>query len=494
MSRATITPIQAMHARATTAISIQDDDADGSIAPAILPYMPRTARYADGWWQYDAARGCYAELTTEAFTRCVRQLLRRVEVGGKPITVRSSLVEEILASLKAHVEVVPDDAPLPHPFARYAGPDPRKVAIVANGILDLSTRSLHPLTDDLFAVSASVATYAPGARCPRWLRFLVETFQGEKGQIDLLRQIIGWIVSTDTSRHAIPLLIGFPRSGKGTIQRVLASLLDRANGRNVCSPSLARLAKEGFALAPLMSARLAMISDLRLGRHTDQAAVVSVLLRISGGDQVSVDRKHRDERQITLGTRLFVVSNEAPMLHDDGGALAGRWRALHTRADFEGHEDLQLGAKLAAELSGILNWALDGYDDLQRRGWVKPRTTEDLRDMLERTGSAVKAFVRDRCVLAAGKQISAEDLMTGWRAWCWSVGRREPGTEMQLGRALNAVCGNRVRARRASDKDEAGKRSRPTVYEGIDLIERIPAVGATPGVEPNFDDKPEVTK
>ena len=110
------------------------------------------------------------------------------------------------------------------------------------------------------------------------------------------------------------------RSGKGTIARVLRSLLGPAN---VCGPTLASLAVN-FGLWPLVGKSLAIVSDARLGGSTDSQVVVERLLSISGEDALTIDRKNLEPITVKLPTRLMIFSNELPRLGDSSGALAGQ--------------------------------------------------------------------------------------------------------------------------------------------------------------------------
>jgi putative DNA primase/helicase len=102
-----------------------------------------------------------------------------------------------------------------------------------------------------------------------------------------------------------------------------------------------------FGLAPLIGKPLAVFSDARFAGR-DASIVVERLLSISGEDNLTVNRKYRDQWTGKLPTRLHVISNELPKLGDASTAI----------------EDVSLEPALHAELAGILNWALGGLQRL----------------------------------------------------------------------------------------------------------------------------------
>ena len=65
-----------------------------------------------------------------------------------------------------------------------------------------------------------------------------------------------------------------------------------------------------------------------IGYKTDMAAVAEDLLRISGEDGVTVDRKFKSHWTGRLPVRFFIVSNEIPKLPDGSAVLAKSWSRL----------------------------------------------------------------------------------------------------------------------------------------------------------------------
>lgn len=91
-------------------------------------------------------------------------------------------------------------------------------------------------------------------------------------------------------------------------------------------------------------------------------------------------------------------------------------------------------------MPGILNWALDGRDRLYARGrFVQPESSTELIQQFEDLGSPIGAFVRERCELGAGFEVSQQDLFGAWKGWCQDTGREKPGTVQTFGRNVRAA-------------------------------------------------------
>ena len=262
--------------------------------------------------------------------------------------------------------------------------------------------------------------------------------------------------------HKILLIVGPTRAGKGVIARTLGSLIGPAN---VAGPTLGSLQGD-FGLAPLIGKPLAVVADARLGGR-DSGTVVERLLSVSGEDTLTVNIKYREQWTGKLPTRFLILSNELPRLGDASAAIAGRFITLLLTESWLGREDRDLEPDLHQELTGILNWALDGLARLAEQGrFTRPKSTDDALTTLQDLASPVGAFLREHCETGADHEIAIDELWVAWRRWAEENGHGKGGTRQLFGRNLRAsVPGVRV-AQRGTDEE------RYRVYEGVRLRPR----------------------
>ncbi len=289
--------------------------------------------------------------------------------------------------------------------------------------------------------------------------------------IATLQEIFGYLLTADTNQQKAFALIGPKRSGKGTIGRVLHRLIGL---HNCCSPTLADLG-EIFGREPLIGKSLAIISDARLSGRADQQVIVERLLSITGEDSTTIGRKFKQAWTGTLSSRFFLISNELPRLADASGALTGRFILLMLTISFYGREDHALTSKLLTELPGILNWALDGWAELRKRGYFKqPESAKTEVEQLEDLASPIGAFLRDRCEIDPAFSADVTDVFNAWNLWCATQGLKHPGTVQSFGRDLHAA----VPELKISQSREDGERIR--VYRGLKLTEHTSELRARP--------------
>jgi putative DNA primase/helicase len=413
------------------------------------------------------AGGCWVE-AEEAAIRA--WLYRQVEhatyehpkYGPMPWAPTRHKIADLTDALRAVTHL--DEHVNPPAWLDDAVSDPPAGELVAmgNGLLHVRTRKLHPHTPQLFNRVAVPFDYDPNASEPaRWVKFLKDLWPEDPDPAAALAEFFGYVLSGETRLHKILLAVGPTRSGKGTIARVLGALVGAGN---VAGPTLASLGTN-FGLAPLIGKPLAVISDARLG-GPNVHVVVERLLSVSGQDRLTVDRKYREPWTGTLGTRLFVISNELPRFGDASGAIANRFIVLVATRSWLGAEDPGLTDQLLAELPGILGWALDGLERLQRNGhFTEPASSTDAVIALQDLASPVSAFVRDRCTVGTAHEVLVDELYAAWKSWCEEHGRSRPGSAQMFGRDLRAALPG---VRMVRPRVEEGRERR---YVGVRLAE-----------------------
>ena len=374
---------------------------------------------------------------------------RKVNDVMDALRAAANLPNTTVAPMWSVDEHVPD---LTHP--------PDQILACGNGLLHLPTLELQPHTPLFFSHNALDFDYDPaaGAAPPNWLNFLSSLWPTDQAAIETLQEIFGYLLTTNRSQQKIFMIVGPKRSGKGTIARVLAALLGQAN---VCAPTLTSLTHR-FGLEPLIGILLAIIADARLGGRSDQAAIAERLLSISGEDAVTIDRKYHHAWTSILPTRFLILTNELPRIADASGALASRYIILTLTKSFYGKEDHGLIHRLLTELPAILNWAVEGWIRLRERGhFLQPASSDEAVQVVEDLASPISAFVRDRCTVEAGKEVSCDALFIAWQAWCEAQGRK-PSGKSSFGRDLKAALpGIRIM-----------QHQRVRFYEGLHLEDR----------------------
>ena len=421
-------------------------------------------RHRGSFWRYRGT--CYRQADDEELRAAIWRFLersRKLDSKGRPQPFKptQARVSDVLDALKALAALDTSVAPPAWLYGAEGHPAPQELLPVANGLLHLASHKLLRPTPAFFALNASDIAFDPTVAPPqRWVAFLSELFGDDQQALETLQEWFGYCLTTDTSQQKIMLMVGPPRSGKGTIARILKAIIGPAS---VAGPTLTSLTLN-FGLEPLIGKPLAIISDARLGSRSDHAAIAERLLSISGEDALTIDRKFRPAWHGTLPTKFMLLTNELPGLADSSGALVGRFVVLQLTESFYGREDPGLTSALRAELPGILCWALEGYRRIHQRGhFVQPASAFEAVENLEVLAAPIKGFANEYCVVGPMHQVAVDDLWSAWLQWCEANGRRNPGTKSWFGRDLSSAFPN-IRRRQPRDRD-----TRRPMYHGVGL-------------------------
>ncbi|UTV81825.1 phage/plasmid primase, P4 family [Acidithiobacillus sp. YTS05] len=431
---------------------------------------PHLLLYNDDWLDYSGA--AYVELEDDTVRKYVYEFLERAkrpptekqrEAGqlvGDDFRPNPAAVSGVIDGLRA-IAHRPRDSFVPPCWLEGEGPPAEEVMACRNGLLHLPTGELLEPSPRFFTRSALAFDYDAHAPTPeRWLAFLKSLWPEEPEAIDLLQEIFGYVLIPDTSLQKIFLIVGPTRSGKGTIARVLKELVGPSN---VCAPSLGDFG-ENFGLEPLLGKQLATLSDVRLDRAARLAAIAETLLRISGEDTVTVNRKHKSAWTGVLPVRFLLLSNLMPRFSDASPALANRFVPLLMEQSFLGKEDPDLTTKLLAELPGILNWAIEGWRRLRERGRfdLPPSSIEATQELVE-LAAPVATFLREECELDPNAEVPKAEAFGRWRSWCDRNGSL-PGALNSFSAQLYAATSAKVRSKKGRRGEE-----RMMLFSGLRL-------------------------
>ena len=237
---------------------------------------------------------------------------------------------------------------------------------LANGTLDLNTYTFRPHDRGDLLTHCQPYRYDPAATCPRWAQFVGEVLVKEDGHTPdndlalLFQEAVGYSLTTETRHEAMFWLSGSGANGKSTAIGLIHALL----GSLAKSFDLEALARPDapYYLAGLGGARVIFSTESKKGQH----AADEFLKRLASGEQIDARPIHGKPITIKPVAKVWWALNNKPSVRDTSDGFWRRLRLLPFNGKFEeGRKDLELPDKLAAELPGILNWALVGLQRLR---------------------------------------------------------------------------------------------------------------------------------
>lgn len=273
----------------------------------------------------------------------------------------------------------------------------RYLLAVKNGVLDIRTRELKPFSAEFYIFNALPVTYDPKAECPRFDKFLSEVVPSETDR-NVLQEHGGYSLLKDNRFQKALMLTGKKQNGKSTFLHVLESMLGKGNVSAVPLQILSN-SEFRFYTSQLYGKMANICADLPAQplKETD------AFKKIVAGDTITGEIKYHPAFDFVPYAKLFYSANQLPPLPKDVEAFLIRWDMVEFPNQFlpgDARRDPELKGKLTTpeELSGVLNWCLNGLQRLlQQNGFTRGETLMELEDRWVVQGDSVRAFV-ERCI------------------------------------------------------------------------------------------------
>ena len=289
-----------------------------------------------------------------------------------------------------------------------------------NGTIDLHARSLRPHDRADLATMLAPVTYDLNATCPRWLAFLDRIMKGNAGLIGFLQRAIGYSLTGDVSEQVLFFQHGAGANGKSTLAETMLALLGDYGKQ--AAPGLLtvkRGERHPTELADLAGARFVASVEVDEGRRLAEARVKW----LTGGDRVKARHMREDFFEFQPVHKLWLSANHRPTVMGTDHAVWRRLRLIPFNVTIpDGEQDRHLPDKLKAELSGILNWALAGCIEWQKRGLEPPTEVVTATDAYRVEQDILGAFIDDCCTTDSEQKITAKALYMLYTKWCGENG------------------------------------------------------------------------
>lgn len=322
----------------------------------------------------------------------------------------------------------------------WPGVDVSHYIVCQNGILDVHTRKCEPHNPDFFTTSILPYSYDPFAQAPVFQEFLNTTLEGDQERIALLQEWLGYMLVNSYDYQKAMLMIGAPRSGKGTIGQIIQAL--------VGEEAYAGITLEGLAndaiLETVLDKSVLFIGDAHSVSGPDRNRILDRFKSITGADAIPVNRKYKGAWNGRLPGRMTLAANNIPAFADDSGAMANRLLILPFNVSFLNREDITLKSRLMKELPGICNWAIEGLERLRKNNrFTEPAASIAERQEIMDQQAPLMAFVRDCCELLPDSATHTEELFCRYKMWKMQEGGATM-TKTAFSRAFKSMLRGRV--------------------------------------------------
>ena len=289
-----------------------------------------------------------------------------------------------------------------------------------NGTLDLRTKTLKKHSPADFLMKIAPVDYDPSITPRDFLKFLDEVMEPEKRAY--LQKILAYGLSGDTRYECMFIFYGATtRNGKGTLMEVFLKTLGEY-GRTAM-PSILSSKKyvnssgPSEDLARLNGARVVSVSEPGKDMQLD----ASLAKQMTGNNIITARFLRELSFEYRAGFKLFIDTNHLPSISDSTLFDSDRIRIITFNRHFtEEERDIDLKAKLTTpeNLSGFLNWIVDGFQMFQRDGLVMPSVVKDATNDYRMQSDKVLMFATQCLTESRGSELRTSAVYTRFQGWC----------------------------------------------------------------------------
>ncbi len=288
-----------------------------------------------------------------------------------------------------------------------------------NGVLDLRTGPLLDPDPKMLMTKSVNASFDRLAECPKWLKFLDETFSGNEETIRYLQKALGYSITGNVSEEVVHFCSGFGRNGKTLMTNVIYELLGdysivintdvlmRSDQQSASSPSP--------EIVSLQGRRFVVANEIEDGRRLNDKH-----LKILASNQAITARDmYSKPIDFMPQHKIWVTTNHRPTVTDQTDGAWRRLRILPFKNQVpQSKIDFHLESKLLEERAGILNWLIEGC-----QLWLKERLrpSKEILDASENyriENDTIGAFIDECCVLGGGLTVTKKTIYRAYKSWC----------------------------------------------------------------------------
>ncbi len=307
---------------------------------------------------------------------------------------------------------------------------------VQNGVIDLKTGGFRAGRKEDMITKSAGCRFIAGTKCPQWLAFLEKVLARDADLVTYLQKFVGYALTGDVSEQCFLFLFGSGKNGKSVFAEILHALMGEYGQR---APSALLTAcvhgrEPHNEIARLHGARLVIGSETEEGARLAESRVKD----LTGGDTLTGRRLYEEAFEFKPVLKLLIFGNHKPAIR---GTDEGIWRRVRlvpfTVQIPEAERDRQLPAKLAAELSGILNWAIAGCLAWRAEGLKAPARIVQASEDYQTEEDTLGDFIESELEFEEGQKVSVSELFEKYTDWAKRTGQAYPMNQQKLSRRLN---------------------------------------------------------
>lgn len=351
-------------------------------------YTTRDDERSESWIYEEGIFKPEAKTYIKEYTRNILQEMYTPEI-----------VNKIICKIEADTYIDQDD------FFSRQNQYPNLIP-VQNGVLNIDTRELQPHEPKYCFFNKLPISYNPESYCYNIRKFIESVIPNEE-DILTLQEFYGSCLLKEYRYEKCLLVTGGGSNGKSKTLELLKYLLGI---ENIAEINPQAIEEDMFAKGELVNKMANISGDI----SSKALSNTGDFKDLTGRGLIMAPRKFKTRVKFTNYAKFIFSANEVPITYDLSDGFFRRWIIIDFPYRFLDPEDIEEVSEEdkdkvrikdpeiinnlidGVELSGFLNWCLDGYDRLREtKRFSNSQTIQKVKKMWVRKSSSIQAFLLD---------------------------------------------------------------------------------------------------
>lgn len=352
--------------------------------------------------------GIYQELTDDLMGKILRHLMNEAMADSWKRQYERDILDGLIREVPTIDISNIDDSFIP----------------VNNGVFNLNSEELIPYDDSMFFTRKSPVNFIKEADCPKFLEALREIVCSDERLLMCIQEIFGYTLINNTKGERAFYFIGVGSNGKSFIAEILANMVGVANVSNI---PLSRFS-EKFGTEGLIDKSVNIANENEIGN-----AISTENLKIFvSGDRTSIARKYKGDLNYKSTCKMIFLLNKLPDTLDNTHGYYRKILIVPFNRIFQQEEmDKNLKEKVLEELSGVLNWAIEGAKRLINNDYkfTECEAIEKVTKAYKEEQNPVESFLKDALIYEDGNSETKKEILDSYKLWIEGQNISSRGTE-----------------------------------------------------------------
>lgn len=303
-----------------------------------------------------------------------------------------------------------------------------------NGVYNITTKELLPHDKKYMFTSKSPIDYRIEAECPIFEKAIKEIACDDEELILCIQEIFGNALINNTKAEKAFFFTGVGSNGKSFCSEILTEIVGINNVSNI---QLSKFS-ERFGIEGIVNKSLNIANENELG----SAISTENLKAIISGDTINISRKFKQAINYKSTIKLIFLLNTLPDTLDNTHGYYRKILIVPFNRIFRSEDiDKRLKEKVCTELSGVLNWCLEGAKRLIANDYkfTESEAIEKITKAYKTEQNPVESYLNEVLIYEEGSSETKKAILDSYKSWTYGEGISAKGTDspQRFWRALN---------------------------------------------------------